>query len=249
MMARLRLWSRITLLVLLLLACLPPHLLSRLLTGRSRWPRRFLGAAARACGVRVTIAGRPLPRDAFFVANHISWLDILALGGATGTAFVARDDIAGWPLVGWLARQNGTLFVSRDRRGAVQDQIGALRGAIDGHQPVTLFPEGTTGDGHALLPFKPALFAVLLPPPRFIRVQPVLIDYGSATDDIAWIGEEPAGTNALRVLSRPGTIPLTLRFLDPFDPGDHPDRKALSARTRETLAAHLASLRGGPAPV
>lgn len=177
----------------------------------------------------------------FLIANHISWIDILALGGATGTAFVAHDGIARWPVIGWLATQNNTLFVSRDRRGALTGQLKALRTAMAGHQPVTLFPEGTTGDGTALLPFKPALLAVLLPPPRAVMVQPVHVDYGAATFDIAWYGEEPAGANAMRVLARKGPLVVTLRFLDPFDPSLHPDRKAISAQAREKIAASMAA--------
>ncbi|MCE7796304.1 1-acyl-sn-glycerol-3-phosphate acyltransferase [Sphingobium sufflavum] len=218
-----------------MLACVPLHLLARfLLPGGSRWPRRFLRWAGWLCGARVRVVGAPLDRDVFYVANHMSWLDILALGGATGCAFVSRDDIGRAPVLGWLAAQNGTILVSRTERGAVRGQIGALRDAMARHQPVTLFPEGTTGDGHSLLPFKPALFAVLLPPPRAIRVQPVLIDYGVATDDIAWIDDEPGIVNAARVLGRRRT-PVVLRFLEPFDPGEHPDRKAMAAEARARI--------------
>ena len=75
--------------------------------------------AARAVGVRVRIAGQPHGGDMFLLANHVSWIDILAMGGATGAAFVAHDGIARWPVVGWLAAQNNTLFVARERRGAL----------------------------------------------------------------------------------------------------------------------------------
>jgi 1-acyl-sn-glycerol-3-phosphate acyltransferase len=72
-----------------------------------------------------------------------------------------------------------------------------------------------------------------------MQVQPVWVDYGAATDDIAWVGDEPAGINALRVLARPGKIPLTLHFLDPFDPNAYPDRKALAAEAQGRIAAVL----------
>ncbi|MFT3964308.1 MAG: lysophospholipid acyltransferase family protein [Sphingobium sp.] len=240
---------RIAGLVALILLCVPLHLAARLVWRRSRWPRRFLAGAARLCGLRVGIVGTPLRQDVFFVANHVSWLDILALGGATGCAFVSRDDVGRWPVIGWLAAQNNTILVSRADRGGVHGQIGTLRTAMERHQPVALFPEGTTGDGHALLPFKPALFAVLLPPPRAIRVQPVLVDYGPATDDIAWTGDESAGANVLRVLNRRGRTRVTLRFLHPFDPGTHPDRKAIAAEVRARLEAEMRSFRGRPGPV
>jgi len=180
----------------------------------------------------------------FLLANHVSWIDILALAGATGAAFVAKDDIARWPMIGWLAAQNNTLFVARERRGALAGQIAALRAAMLGHQPVALFPEGTTSDGSGLLTFKPTLLAVLLPPPRAVMIQPVHIDYGAATADIAWHGDEPAGANAMRILGRKGPLPVTLRFLEPFDPVQCADRKVIAAMARARIAQSIAQSSG-----
>jgi 1-acyl-sn-glycerol-3-phosphate acyltransferase len=243
--AGLRRAARIAALVASLLLCLAPHLLCHLLRRRSPWPRRFLALAARSCGARVRIEGRPHGGDMFLLANHVSWIDILALGGATGAAFVSHDGVAGWPVIGWLAAQNNTLFVTRERRGALSGQIEALRSAMLGHQPVALFPEGTTSDGSGLLPFKPSLLAVLLPPPRPVMIQPVHIDYGSATADIAWYADEPAGANARRVLGRRGTLPVTLRFLESFDPASCGDRKAIAARAHAAIAQSVAAAQAG----
>lgn len=247
-MNALRRWLRLGLLLGSLFVCLPLHLLWKLARRHSPWPRLFLALAARSVGARVRIVGTPLRRDVFFIANHVSWIDILALGGVTGCAFVSKDDVGRWPLVGWLAAQNNTILIERTNRRAVGNQIDAMRAAIADHQPVALFPEGTTGNGRELLPFKPTLLAVLLPPPRAIRIQPVMIDYGSANDDIAWHGEEGAGANAGRILSRPGNIVVTLHFLDPFDPGEHPDRKTLAAQVRNRIevAQHAFRSRVGP---
>ena len=197
--------------------------------------------AARSVGARVHAAGRPFEGDSFIIANHVSWVDILALGGATGAAFVAHDGIAGWPIIGWLADQNNTLFVARNRRGALSGQIEALRVALAGHQPVALFPEGTTGDGTSLLPFKPSLFSVLLPPPKAVMIQPVHIDYGSATSEISWHSGEPAGANVKRLLERPGRLDVTLHFLAPFDPADCPDRKQIAALASQRIGASMSS--------
>lgn len=223
-----------------LMACLIPHLACRLFRLPSSWPSRFLAMAARAAGARAIVAGRPLTGDVFFVANHVSWVDILVLAGRTGTAFVAHDGIAGWPVVGWLAAQNNTIFVNRSRRGDINGQLDLLRTAMARHQPVTLFPEGTTSDGSALLPFKPSLFAVMIPPPRAVMVQPVHIDYGAATPDIAWHGNESAGANAKRLLAREGVLPVTLRFLEPFDPLAFADRKAIAIESQKRIAASIA---------
>ena len=240
-MGGLRRFLRIGALAASLVLCLVPHLLWRAVGRRSPWPPRFLALAARAVGARVRIEGHPFDGDSFIIANHVSWVDILALGGATGAAFVAHDGIAGWPIIGWLAAQNNTVFVARNRRGALTGQIDALRSALAGHQPVALFPEGTTSDGDGLLPFKPSLLAVLLPPPRAVVIQPVHIDYGAATADIAWHSNEPAGVNVKRLLERPGRLDVTLRFLAPFDPADYPDRKQLAAVTRDRIATSLAT--------
>ncbi len=220
-------------------ACVVPHLAVRPF-GRSSWPRRFLGNAARAAGFDVQIAGTPRLHDVFYVANHLSWIDILALGGATGCAFISKDGVGKAPLVGWLAAQNNTIYVARERRGEVAGHIEAVRTALNAHQPIALFAEGGTGDGQTLGAFKPPLFEVLLPPPRDILIQPVRIDYGDAMPLIAW-GAESGVDNARRILSAPGRKTLTLHFLEPFDPGAHPDRKTLAAEARARIAAAMGS--------
>ncbi|WP_375194606.1 lysophospholipid acyltransferase family protein [Sphingobium sp.] len=241
----LRFWARTGALAASLLLCLIPHLLWRAAGGRSPWPRLFLAMAARSVGARIRIEGHVFHGDSFIIANHVSWVDILALGGATGAAFVAHDGIAGWPVIGWLAAQNNTLFVARNRRGALSSQLDALRAALAGHQPVALFPEGTTSDGNELLPFKPSLLAVLLPPPRSVRIQPVHIDYGAACAEISWHSNEPAAENVRRLMERNGRLEVILRFLEPFDPAICPDRKALAATTQERIAASIATFRSG----
>lgn len=239
-MHHLRVLWRIARLIGLVLACLAPHLIARR-SGQSRWPRSFLARAARAAGFDVRIIGTPRLHDVFFAANHLSWIDILAMGGATGCAFISKDDIARAPVVGWLAAQNNTIFIARERRGVISSQIESVRSAIAAHQPITLFPEGTTGNGTTLLPFKPALFAVLLPPPRAILIQPVLIDYAEATDIVVWQEGESGVANALRILGAPGSRTVTLHFLEPFDPSPHIDRKALAAEIRARMLAALAA--------
>ena len=219
------------------IACVIPHLLARR-HGRSPWPQRFLGRTASAAGFDVRIAGTPRLHDVFYVANHLCWVDILAMGGATGCTFISKDGVRTAPLVGWLAAQNNTIFVAREKRGEVAAHVEVVRAALRAHQPITLFAEGGTGDGKTLGPFKPSLFEVLMPPPREIMIQPVVIDYGAATSLVVW-GDESGVSHAKRVLSAPGRRIVTLHFLAPFDPGDHPDRKTLAAETRKRIAAAM----------
>lgn len=235
----LRAWVRLAGVAAWLLICLPAHGLSRLLGRKSGWRRRFLGAAARIMGMDVRIKGHPIHHNVLYIANHVSWLDILVLAGASGSAFVAKAEMADWPLIGWLCRLNNTVFVAREARLDVAAQAAALADALATGEPVTLFPEGTTGDGLALLPFRSSLVAVVSPPPPGIAIQPVAIDYGGAVPDIAWVGDEPIGRNALRLLSRPGRTPVTLWFMPPLDHADFPDRKAITAHSRAAIARHL----------
>ena len=222
---------------LALLLALALHGAWRLVRARSPWPRWLLGAIARIAGARPAVTGRPLDRDVVFVANHLSWLDILLIAGATGSAFVAKSELRAVPLVGWLCTLNRTLFVSRGDRMGVERQVASVRDALADGRAVTLFPEGTTGDGVALLPFKAALFAALDPPPPRVRVQPVRIDYGAATRELAWVGDEPGRAHATRVLRRRGGFTANLHFLDPFAPADAGGRKAIAREARARIEA------------
>ena len=237
MIANLRLAARLFALVVALLGGLVLHGLWRLLRRPSPWPRRFLGLVARIVGARVRVIGRPLTRDVLLLSNHLSWIDILAIAGATGSAFVAKGELRSVPLVGWLCTLNRTLFVTRENRLQVAAQIAQVRDAIGAGAAVTIFPEGTTGDGTHLLPFKAALLAALDPPPPGVSIQPIRVDYGPATRELAWVGDESGQTHALRVLRRRGSFPVTLHLLDPFDPAAAGDRKAIAARARAAIAA------------
>ena len=232
-MSTLRLVLRLLALALALLVALPLHAAWRLVRLPSPWPRRFLGLCARVVGARVRIVGTPLTRDAVILANHLSWIDILLLADAANAVFVAKGELARAPLVGWLAGLNDTIFVARGDRMAIGGQVAQVRAAL-GPRPVVIFPEGTTGDGVTLLPFKSALLAALVPPPAGIRVQAVRINYGAATDDLAW-GDEDGAAHAVRVLRRRGGFVATLRFAEPFVPAG--DRKAIAAAARARIEA------------
>ncbi|WP_046349601.1 lysophospholipid acyltransferase family protein [Sphingomonas changbaiensis] len=228
--------ARLLALALACAFCVAAHLLTRALRMQSHWPQRCLGWTARICGAVVELRGRPLAHDVLFVSNHTSWLDIPIIAGATGTAFVANSGVRDWPLIGWLAGLNNTVYVDRTDRKGVQAQIDIIRQALARHQPIAIFPEGTTSNGLDLLPFKPSLLEVLASTPRAIRVQPLRIDYGAARD-LAWIDDEPAPRNAWRVLTRPGRFVVRLECLDPFSPAEIGDRKAVAAEARRRILA------------
>jgi lyso-ornithine lipid O-acyltransferase len=244
-------WVRLVLrsigLLIALVICVPLHYAYRTVHYGSPFPKLFLRIACRLCGARLRVHGVPLRRDVFFIANHLSWLDILALGGASGTAFVAKAELSVAPVVGWLARINRTVFVSREDRMGVADQINRLREALADNWSITVFPEGTTTDGKSLLPFKTSMLRVLEPPPTGIMVQPVLLDYGGDIGEwIGWIGTEAGVDNAKRILARRGSFKLEVFYLEPFDPRDFPGRKAIAAEARARILPALEARLGQP---
>ena len=243
-------WMRIALrgigLILAMLICVPLHYLYRIVHYGSPFPRVFLFLAARIVGARVRVHGVPLKRDVFYISNHLSWVDILALGGASGTAFVAKAELAQAPIVGWLARMNRTVFVSREDRMGVADQINRLKEALADNWSITVFPEGTCTDGKSLLPFKTSMLRVLEPPPPGVLVQPVVLDYGRVSEWIGWIGTEDGVSNGKRVMSRRGSFRLEVHFLEPFDPRDLAGRKAIAAEARSRIEPALEAALGEP---
>jgi lyso-ornithine lipid O-acyltransferase len=233
---------RVALIGLLLAVQVPLHGLWRLFGLRSPWPTHFLRHAGRAAGADVRIIGRPVRSKVLLVANHLTWLDILLLAGASGARFVAKDDIARWPLFGFLAGLNRTVYVARSKRGEVREQADQLRSALAEGTPLALFAEGGTGDGITIRPFRASLFASLMPPLPGVLLQPVAIDYGRDTLDIAWSDRDNSmGSEVMRILGLPGRRRVTLRFLDPIDPADWTDRKALAVEARERMLAAFAA--------
>ncbi len=245
-------WTRISIrtsgFALALSVCVPAHYLWKALRQPSPWPRLFLRTAARIAGARVKRTGKPLRRDVVFIANHVSWVDILAIAGASGSAFVAKDGIRTAPIVGWLASMNRTVYVVREDRAGVAEQIERLREALAETWAVTIFPEGTTTDGRSLLPFKSSLLKVLEPPPEGVVVQPLMLDYGTAGPEIAWIGVERGKHNALRVLARKGSFRVRIHCLEPFDPATVSGRKAISNTARARIAEALSETLGQDTP-
>jgi 1-acyl-sn-glycerol-3-phosphate acyltransferase len=246
---RIRFFLRVLAIAGSLFVFLPLHYLWRLFRAPSPWPRAFLKWVGTAAGMRVSIQGVPLRRNVLFLANHLSWLDIMILAGASGTAFVSKAEVGKWPVIGWLAGLNNTVYVERSDRRNVRGQADALRTALASGQPVALFPEGTTDGGAQVLPFRASLLASLFPPLPGVLVQPVAIDYGAAADDIAWVGEERAGANARRVLSRRGTAAVTISFLAPVDPVAAGDRKTLASAAQAEVEAALGASGHGAAPL
>jgi 1-acyl-sn-glycerol-3-phosphate acyltransferase len=237
--------ARIAGLVGLLLVCAPLHVATRRLLGKSGWPQRFLAAAAWIIGARARVDGEPIRPHSLLVSNHLNWLDILVLGGSVNAAFVAKDEL-GHPLLHWLADQNGTVYVKRSDVKGAKDQAVALAKALEGDKPVTVFPEGTTGPGTDLLPFRSTLLEAANYAAKDVEIRPLAIDYGAATGEVAWF-EEPGKANVLRILGRRGSLPVTVHALAPLDRAL--DRKQLTQQARLAIAGRLGFKLDAPSPI
>lgn len=245
---RLRALARGLPLVLLLGGGLLLLLLLRLVERPLHHPRRpwtpwitvaVCRGALRLLGLEVRREGEPMRGAGAVVANHSSWLDILAINAARPVVFVSKAEVAGWPGIGWLARATGTVFVRREARGKTLAQVAAIRARIEGGEAVVLFPEGTSADGRRVLPFKPALLAAV--PPGAV-VQPVTLSWTAPEGEDArfygWFGGQDFGPHALTVLAvrRPGGVVLTWH---PPIPAAGQDRKALAREAEARVRAGL----------
>jgi lyso-ornithine lipid O-acyltransferase len=222
-----------------LLFLIVPHLLYRLVGRPSPMVMAFLNAVGWLGGLRIRTTGTRLRRNVLFASNHVSWLDIMALGGAARSAFVSKAEVRDTPLVGWLADQNKTLYVERSAKRDVHAQSAMLHDALARGAPVTLFPEGTTGPGQGMLPFRASLFQAVSPPPPGVRIQPVCLDYGPESARIAWLGEETGLANFWRLLSRWRPIPLTIHYLEPLPAHIAPDRKVIAEACRAAIMQRM----------
>ena len=214
----------------------PLHVLAKLVGLRDLVPPIFLGFMARIAGVRVRTEGTLRP-GALLLANHESWLDVLALAGASRAIFVAHSGLSVHGGLKWLCDQNDTVFITRERRGSVADQVAQVRAAL-GERPVTIFPEGTTNDGTALLPFRSSLLAAVEPLAHEVPIQPVALDYPDALE-IAWFDGEAGMANVRKILARRRTE-LTIRFLEPLSGEALANRKTMTTAAREAIARALA---------
>ncbi|MBX9469518.1 MAG: 1-acyl-sn-glycerol-3-phosphate acyltransferase [Rhizobium sp.] len=226
---------------------------------RRRLPRQWHRMALWFLGIRVHVHGTlDTRRPLMIAANHASWKDILVLGSLADVAFIAKTEVASWPVFGFLAKLQKTIFVVREEKRRAGDQVNEIAARMADGEIVVLFPEGTTSDGNRILDIKSSLFgaaAAALPNEEdaVVHVQPVAIAYtrvqgmpmGRYHRPIAgWPGDVGLVEHLIGVL-RAGAIDVDVTFGETvyFKKGD--SRKALAIRVEEQLRAMLlAHLRG-----
>jgi 1-acyl-sn-glycerol-3-phosphate acyltransferase len=154
--------------------------------GYKNIPEAYQRFLSKLFGIHVTVLGAPLQgRGVLMVSNHTSYLDILALGGITRVSFVAKSEVASWPLFGTFARLQRTVFVQREHRAKTGEAAAEIRNRMLEGDALVLFPEGTSNDGNRVLPFKSALMGAAESQigtdangqPVYVPVQPVSITY------------------------------------------------------------------------
>ncbi len=227
--------ARSLLLVLWLTLMLPVFGLSRPFTSHNPVASLFFAGVNCILGLRITVTGTRLRRGVFLISNHVSWLDIPALCAVTGTAFVANDGLVSQGWLHWLCRLNDTVFVARHDRSSVAAQVEQVREAIGENGALTIFAEGGTSDGTAILPFKSSLLSALTPVPQGIAVHPVLLDYGQDRPDIAWVGDEHGGHSYLKIAARWRPVRLTVHLMPALAENDLVDRKRIAAAAHGAL--------------
>ena len=205
---------------------------------RARWNQRFCGRVLRALGIAVTLEGT-FPAGGVVIANHQTYMDITVLASLWPCVFVSKAEIARWPVVGWMTKMAGTVFVERGRGGsAAAASVGMLAAAKVG-LPVVFFPEGTTSNGEGLLPFRGGLIAearvAKLPVTAGVIRYSVAGPKGTTVEeDVAYWGDRGLLEHVGRFLTLEG-VQVRVRFAEVPVRFHATERKAAAAEAREAM--------------
>ncbi|MCF8495494.1 MAG: 1-acyl-sn-glycerol-3-phosphate acyltransferase [Alphaproteobacteria bacterium] len=214
-------------------------------------PRLWYAAVCRVFSIRVKIHGTPATTgQTLYMSNHLSYMDIAVIGSVIKASFVAKSDVAGWPLLGYLATLQQTAFVQRKRTEAGR-QKNELQSRIESGESLTIFPEGTSTDGRDVLPFKSSLFALaLLDATPDLHVQPVTVVLSSVAGRVPQTQEDrdlyawhrdmdtPLADHLWRFAQTNGAT-ITLIFHTPLKARDFGDRKALAQACQDAVSSGL----------
>ncbi|MBN9077377.1 MAG: 1-acyl-sn-glycerol-3-phosphate acyltransferase [Rhizobiales bacterium 65-79] len=247
---------------MLLVAIFQPIALKTGLWHEKYIPRWWHRLAAKVLGIRIHRTGSMAEiRPLLLAANHVSWVDIIALGAAADVYFVAKADMAKWPGIGWLCKMQRTVFVERERRGRSGDQVNEIGARLAAGDPMVLFAEGTTSDGNLLKPFNSTLFgaakmALAAAPEGKVFIQPVAIAYTrlhgmplgrDKRGHVAWIGDQDLLPHVVTLL-RDGALDAEVRFGEPVEFNAASKRKEAAQRIEENVREMFVSAIRDPRP-
>ncbi|WP_417668340.1 lysophospholipid acyltransferase family protein [Roseibium sp.] len=223
-----------------------------------RLPHFWHRAATRLVGIRVREIGRPeTSRPLLIAANHASWVDITVVGSLMPLSFIAKSEVAGWPVFGLFAKLQRTVFVNRQRRSDTGKVTNAIAERMAEGDAMVLFAEGTSNDGNCVLPFRSALLGAATRSggeDQDVWVQPLSVAYHSLhglpmgrqfRPHVAWYGDmELAGH--LWGIFRDGALDVVVTWGEPVRVTSQTDRKALTRQVEaEVRRLTMASLRAG----
>lgn len=203
------------------------------LTLKARWSRQLLAAF----GIRLEVEGQPA-ESGLLVANHISWLDIFAINAVAPSAFVSKDDVRQWPLIGWWAAGADTLFLERGSRSAALRTKRSIAEYLCRRRRVCVFPEGTTGFGATVMPFHGALFQSAID--AGAPVLPTMLRYterGRYSPAPAYVGDTPLVATFLAI-ARARRLVVQIVFLSGLDTVAV-DRRHLAATAHRAIIRRL----------
>jgi 1-acyl-sn-glycerol-3-phosphate acyltransferase len=216
------------------------------LPGRRRLTVRYCRALCALLRVRVHVVGRPADgQPALILCNHVSWIDIPVIAAIGPNIFVARHDVATWPVVGITARLQRTVFVDRSRRQQTPEVNAAIAQRLSAREPVVLFAEGTSSDGNRVLEFRSALVGAMtqVEPTCDVLLQPASIGYTRVQGVpmgrqhrslVAWYGDLDF-TPHFKAVVRRGPFDVTVTFGEPVRIDGSADRKAVARQLEATV--------------
>jgi 1-acyl-sn-glycerol-3-phosphate acyltransferase len=200
-----------------------------------RWCRRTL----TVLGIEVRRSGTPNPGATLFVANHVSWIDILVMMSVRPMRFVSKADVRRWPVIGWLVACGGTLFIERTRRSDARRVVHLVAEALRAGDQIAMFPEGTTSDGHGVLPFHANLLQAAIA--TSVPVQAIALRFSDAREPVsaaaAYIGDMTL-MQSLWAVASASDLTAHVVVLPALSPQGF-ERRALAERLRADIATKL----------
>jgi 1-acyl-sn-glycerol-3-phosphate acyltransferase len=203
---------------------------------RARWVCACSRAVLRCSGIRLRVSGELGDGGELLAVNHVSWIEVLAVGALRPVRVVAKRETGDWPLIGGVARRTGALFVDRAGLRGLPATVGATAEALRAGADVAVFPEGTTWCGAAAGPFRRAVFQAAIDAGAPVRpVAAVLrLPGGGPAPGAAFVGEQTLWDSLLRVLRLPA-LDCELTILPALRPSA--DRRELARRAGDAVAA------------
>jgi len=190
--------------------------------------------------IKLEVTGTPTDKPSLWVANHVSWMDIVILGSFHPLDFIAKKEVAAWPVIGKISQRVGAIFVDRTNKfAAYRTSLPALQDRMKSGQPVVVFPEGTTSVGEDTLPFKPMFYQAAIR--ENMLVQPISLQYLQSNRQISralpFIDDDDFLTSLIRVLKEKETI-VRVHF-QPAVSASEWHRKQLAKDHEQTIATDL----------